>query len=262
MLDNIISHSHYRKEDREFIKEANNFISACSEKNILKVTDFLEPNKQKFFNDICNRYDNIKCDLNGGFDTSERKRALIVPKTRTYYLDDFKIKMIRVIVNDTSAKLKHGDFLGAILGQGIKRDKVGDLVINNNICYIAVDGVLADYIYNNLFQVNKYNVTVEYLIDNNELINLQYNLKSITNTVSSLRLDCVLKAAYNLSRSQGVDFIKKGYVKHNWSVCEVASQLINIGDIISLKGKGKIKVINVSPPNKKGRIQVEIGKYH
>jgi RNA-binding protein YlmH len=260
MLDNITSH--YRKEDREFIKEASNFISACSKKDILKATDFLDPNKQKFFNDICNRYDNIKCEFNGGFDESERKRALIVPRNCSYEPVDFRIKVIRVIVNDNSAKLKHGDFLGAILGQGIKRDKVGDLFIDNNICYIALDEGLADYIYNNLFQVNKYNVTVEYLQENNEFLNIKNNLKIMTNTVSSLRLDCILKISYNLSRSQAADFIKKGQVKHNWSVCEVPSQPINVGDIVSLKGKGKIKVMNISTPNKKGRFQVEIGKYH
>ena len=251
---------HYRKDEQQFAREIANVIEACSHKQLLKITDFLDPYKQMIVQDISNKYPDLACHFYGGFATAERKRALIIPDQWPYSIDDFKLGALQITSKDRDQKLKHGDFLGAILGQGVKREKVGDLAVIEHKCFVVLDQSLADFIMANLHQVHRSSVTVEELTDE-QLPQLTEELTYVNNTVSSLRLDSILKIAYNMSRSKAAECIKRGMVKHNFSICENVTQHINVGDMISVRGETRVKILEISPPNKKGRIPVQIGRY-
>ncbi|OEF96062.1 RNA-binding protein [Desulfuribacillus alkaliarsenatis] len=252
--------NYYSKEEAAFAKMAMKITNFCFEKNQSKLVDFIEPNKQKVLQDLCNRYSTLECIYYGGYDNAERKKALIVPVDWGYSKADFKIQALKLTVTEYKHSLKHNDFLGAILGQGIKREKVGDIKLTENECFVIIDSVIAEYIVDQMYQVGNYKVDVE-KIDDEQLPDIQDEFKSIECTVSSMRLDSIVKAATNMSRSKAAELINKGTVKLNWGVNENTAASVNANDIISIRGKGRFKILKVSPANKKGRTPIQIGKY-
>ncbi|OEH84724.1 hypothetical protein BHU72_07765 [Desulfuribacillus stibiiarsenatis] len=252
--------NHYKPDDHEFVKRTIHCIETVYNQVQSKLTDFVDPSKQKIITDLCNRYPNLQCIYQGAFPNAERKRALLLPEYWSYEAEDFQIRTFFIDLSTNSSFVKHGDYLGAILGLGIKREKIGDLVVHNTGAYVVTDFVIADYIELNLSQVNRYPALI-HEVSFSELPIREQEFHYIENTVASLRLDNIIKMAYQMSRNKAVEVIQRGYVKYNWNVCEKVDHVIANDDVISVKGKDKIKIIAIGEPNKKGRIPVKIGRF-
>eukprot|EP01025_Chloroclados_australasicus_P033018 TRINITY_DN3353_c0_g1_i3.p1 TRINITY_DN3353_c0_g1~~TRINITY_DN3353_c0_g1_i3.p1 ORF type:complete len:279 (+),score=19.13 TRINITY_DN3353_c0_g1_i3:73-837(+) len=91
----------------------------------------------------------------------------------------------------------------------------------------------------------------------NELIVPEVRSKDITCVEHSKRLDAIASAGFRVSRSAMTDLIKGGDVKLNWRQVEKPSVEIDIGDVISCRGKGKMNVISIQQ-NKKGKFVVQV----
>lgn len=251
---------HYRKDEQQFAREVAKIADICRQRGIVKVTDFLDPYRQTIVMNICNQSNDLQYCFYGAFPEAERKRAMIMPADWECDWDEFRVATLAIHVQGVQKPLRHGDYLGALLGQGIKREKLGDVVIVNDICYVALDAAIAEYTGIHLHQVSRYTANVEFVTED-QLPQMEQQFSFVENTVSSLRLDSIVKLAYNLSRGKAAEYIKKGLVKHNWGVCENIDQSVRMGDVISMKGATRIKILAVTAPNKKGRIPVKIGKY-
>lgn len=241
-------------------KDIENAFRIVKEKNIKWLSDFIDPTQAVLFANIVNKHQNLKVTFAGGFTTAERQRVLIVDNNFEVDITDYLLRALVVKVNTDTHELKHGDFLGAILGLGIKREKLGDIFLKDKICYLIADAKIARYILDNLLVVGKYKTTVKD-IDFKQLPDNSPELIEITQTVASLRLDSIIKTAWPMARSKAVDLIKAGATKLNWSVTEQPAKNVAVGDVISVRGKGRIKILEVKQLNKKGRTPVVIGKY-
>lgn len=80
-------------------------------------------------------------------------------------------------------------------------------------------------------------------------------------TVSSLRADTVFGAVFGNSRSETQDLIRAERASVNWTVVRSSSDIIKEGDILSLKGGGRGKLIEVGGTTKKGRLVITVGRY-
>lgn len=80
-------------------------------------------------------------------------------------------------------------------------------------------------------------------------------------TVSSLRLDAIVSAAFSISRGKAQSLIRSEKTTINWTVVSNTSFIVKEGDILSLRGYGRIKLEEVLGNTKKGRIGIEIGRY-
>ena len=80
-------------------------------------------------------------------------------------------------------------------------------------------------------------------------------------TVSSLRADTVFGAVFKKSRSEAQELIRGEKASVNWITVKSVSDIINEGDILSLKGSGRGKLIEVSGTTKKGRLSITVGRY-
>ena len=87
------------------------------------------------------------------------------------------------------------------------------------------------------------------------------NLKEETLSLSSLRLDALLSQAYPISRSLAKEHIEAGNVTHNGEIATRIDTSIHDGDVISLRGKGKIRLFGEEGSSKKGRILYRIKRY-
>lgn len=156
--------------------------------------------------------------------------------------------------------VSHRDYLGSLLGLGIKREKIGDLLVHENKCQIVIDSEVCDYILYNFTKVGNNNIEVSKIP--RELIEKpiqEYIEKSIS--VSSLRLDNIISAVFNLSRQESAKYINSELVYVNYEKILQVSKQIEIKSIISVRRHGKFLIKNIGGISKKGKIRVTVDKY-
>ena len=156
-------------------------------------------------------------------------------------------------------KLSHRDFLGSLMSVGIKRESVGDIIIKDNTCVIFLLDSVTEYVMQELKKVGGSGVKCEKGFTTDMLSEPEF--KEITGTVSSARLDSLVKLATNLSREKSAAAIKSGLVQRNHSVTDSASCEFLAGDTVSVRGYGKFTVESIGNPTKKRRLPVIIKKY-
>lgn len=205
----------------------------------------------------------------GGYSDAERKLAVFIPKFYEINEDDIKNFLDENTLNpvcalkitkDRFSSLSHRDYLGAIMGLGIKRDTIGDILINDDGCILFCLKSISGYLIENLKQAGRGQLSVtEYIKTDIDLF--ESNTDIIFLSVASLRLDCVVAAAFKLSRTVAVEMIKQGVVYVNSLQILKTDYSLNPGDKLVLRGKGKIIIEEITGKSKKGRIHINIKRY-
>jgi photosystem II S4 domain protein len=154
----------------------------------------------------------------------------------------------------------HRDFLGSVLGTGITREKVGDIIVQGERgAQAIVHPSVADYLIMNLESVRTVKVKVEQI----PLTELKVSApvtKSLTSTEASMRLDAVGSAGMGVSRSKMADAIKAGLIFVNWVPVSSSSTTIKEGDVITFRGKGRVEIEQVAV-TKNGRFRVNMIRF-
>ncbi len=259
MKDNRQILDRYKEyEDRVLVNELLEYTKACTAGYSSRHTDFLDPRQQKIAEDILGMQKDIGFGFYGGIDDSERAVCIIYDDNYEITEDDIPITTLSISWNKCSKKLAHRDFLGSILGCGIKREKVGDIILDEDRAFVACMSDISKYLLYNLSKVGSTAVSVS---ETDEAQKKDEAVKIIASTVASLRLDSVITTGYGVSRAKAVEIIKSGKVKVNWEDAASSSKEMKQGDVISLRGKGRIVLEEVSGTTKKDRIRILIKKY-
>ncbi|HOJ77671.1 MAG TPA: YlmH/Sll1252 family protein [Bacillota bacterium] len=224
-----------------------------------KWTDFLDPNEREQAEAVLRAMVGVRFSAYGGYQQSERRRLVIYPD---YYLNEMiepELSFIEVVPNrlgnEPASPLSHRDYLGAILGLGINRSKIGDLLVSDNGCQFILVPELQEFIEINLEKVANYKVTLK-VIDSEQLNLPERRTKEIKTTVASLRLDALAALGFGDSRTKMSREIKAEKVKVNWKTVKSPDLQLNPGDIISIRGRGRVEFREVTGKSKKGRIGI------
>ena len=222
--------------------------------HIVQYTDFLDPYEIRVSISILNKFEDIAYSEFGGLKSSERKIVAIYP--HYYILDEEGIDLNYLEIYDYSSKFSHRNFLGSILGLGINREKIGDILIHGNYAQIVVKKEISDFILISLNKVGKENVKVKETTKEDLLpVILEYKESIIT--VSSLRLDNIVSGALNLSRKEGQKLINMDFVKVNWETINRFHKEVETGDMVSVRGYGRF-IVNLLGRTRKDRFRISI----
>lgn len=220
-----------------------------------EATDFLDPYERLLAKSILNRFMEISYLENGGILQAERQIITIYPD---YYDSTILPQNIVVLrINGDLEGLSHKDFLGAVLNLGIKRSKIGDILIHDEYADIIIKKEIGDFILFNLEKVANKKVSIEER-SLETLTPVEALYKEVNKTLSSYRLDVYMSAIYNLSRQESMDRIKSGNVKVNWEPINKPAKELQIGDVISVRGYGRSILHSVEGLSKKGKIRANI----
>jgi RNA-binding protein YlmH len=225
-------------------------------------SDFIDPYKAHKLASAF-KGDTTKAVCYGGYDESERMLVGFFPEYSIQDGEDcyklFPISAIEIAYNAKySRTLTHRDFLGSVLGLGITREKIGDIIPEEDRAVMYVIDDIAGFICVNLERVGHTSVQCRVLDD--------YTPKAAETTekkftVPSLRLDAVLSDAFNISRAKASALIKGEKAFLNWH-CEVnTSKPVSEGDVITLRGMGRVKIKEVMGTTKKDRILINTVVY-
>ncbi len=194
----------------------------------------------------------------GGYDDAERTVLGVFPPFLPPDTALFPVRAIAFRYRD-SAELTHRDFLGALLGTGIRRDKLGDIVCGRGETVALVDEELAPFLAETVTKIGHEGVKVVYPYDG--LISVVRKFKELQDTVPSPRLDAVLHVALRISREEAARRIAAGAVSVNHMPIESVSLAVSEGDILSVRGGGRFRVAQLGPPTKKGRLFVRLEQF-
>lgn len=151
------------------------------------------------------------------------------------------------------------DYLGSLMGLGIKREKIGDIIVKDEDCSIVVLSDIAGYIAGNLSKVGNTGVGIE-VGGTGGLTVPEPKVREIKVTVASLRLDSIAAPGFGISRSKAAEFIKAGRLYHNWVATENPDKPVREGDVLSIRGRGRVVIESAGGRTKRDRIGVVLKK--
>ena len=156
-------------------------------------------------------------------------------------------------------ELGHRDYLGALMGLGIKREKLGDILLQGQGAVVLVREDMASYIQEGITSVGAAEVRVT--VQGKEMAVKAPEGKRLLVSLASLRLDALLSKGFALSRADASKWIAAGKVQKNWKDCTAGDEAVQEGDVITLRGMGRIKCIEEKGRSKSGRIQLMIERF-
>ena len=173
--------------------------NGCLKNYDVRYSDFLNPFEVENAKAILNSNDDLKYSVDGGYDESERKIVFIYPFYMEYEDIDETLRFIQIEGNFKFKSISHKDYLGSLLSLGIKREKIGDIIIHENFCQVIVSFDICDFILMNLEKVSNNNVKLKE-ISREDIIYSKPKYKDVSFTVTSSRIDCIISGLYNISR--------------------------------------------------------------
>jgi len=232
-------------------------MNSCIDKYMLTNTNFLDINQQSLVQRKLKQYKNVRYIFFGGFNDCERKLLLFLPDYIESLEDILSNKEFLPIVQlkitkDNFSQLSHRDFLGAIMGLGIKREMLGDLIVTEYGCITVAFRNIAQYIAENLTSVGRGTVKIE-ISESFDDISLLQNVEEKRCYVSSMRIDAVIASVFNISRTLATEKIKRCEVFVNDIVIEKADSKVPFNSKIVVRGKGKAIIKSDEGITKKGR---------
>lgn len=222
-----------------------------------RMTDFLDPAGRQVAAGVLARIDGIHSLNEGGYRRAERQRIALFPEYIPPERVDAAVCAIAAEGRFAGDPVTHRDVLGAVIGTGIRREKVGDLLINESACQIVMAREVLDFLLANLRQIGSVSVRVSE-IDLEQLDVPPERVKEISTTVASMRLDAVASAGFSTSRSRIVRDVKADRVKVNWKSERDPSHQVKPGDVISMRGRGRVVIVGITGLSKKGRVGVQL----
>lgn len=215
-------------------------------------TSFLDPAEQLEVQNLISKVPNC---FTGGYLEAERK-ILVIGTEGEAIAEEF----LQVIMLEANHSLYHREILGSILGLGVKREVIGDILIKENRADIIVLKEMASYISQNLHKVGKESVKVSDSTFAN-LLPIEIKSKEIKTTVASLRVDAIVSSAIGVSREISSKLIQNQKVKWNHKLLENPSKKMSLGDILSIRGYGRVELVSILGETKKDRVRVILKRY-
>ena len=177
-------------------------------------------------------------------------------------LGECRLKAVRVQrrVFREEEKLSHRDFLGSLMGMGIVREKVGDILVAPGSADLLVLEGVADFLLQSWNSAGRAKLRVS-AIEPENLHIPTVQRKEVRDTVSSLRLDAVAASGFRLARGKAAALIESGKVQLNWREGVKPDKLPEAGDVVSARGFGKFELSEVGGLTRKGRVSIVLRVY-
>lgn len=254
MLDKL-SHS---VEERQLLARVWDKADAAR-RGIPTWTPFLTEAQQRMAERLMPILGNPRHIYSGGYPSAERKVCAFLPEWQDEENWSPPFSALRCAWR-SGERLTHRDFLGAVLGVGIEREKLGDILVGQNSCDLLLFTELVPYLCQNFTEAGRAKLRVEE-IPLNELALPEKTVKTIHDTVNTPRLDAVLSSGFSLSRSRAAEAIAAGRVEVNHTPCLKADKLVSQGDVLTCRGLGKCVLTELGGQSKKGRTILTIERY-
>lgn len=254
------------QEDKLLLAKVLDKLEFLKNRNKIENTDFLNLYEQDLVNQFLKKIQFKNYYFFGGRGEADRKILILYPEKLTEEMARKNhAKMISVIKIKLLIELEdaydHRRYLGAIMKLGIEREKIGDISVKSRGAEIIVKNEIQSFLVQNLGSLTRFSqaeITVE-SIENMQEIETQK--VEITEIVASLRLDNIVASLARTSRNKAVEILEQERVFLNFKNETKASKQVKVGDMITIRGKGRFEFKEISGNTRKGRFVIKIDKF-
>lgn len=256
-------------DDEILLSHARDLKKQCADRGMITHTAFLNLHQRSLLASIERENSaDVQTFYHGGCKDAERVLVVFVPKfygvgDLVAYLaenpDDDPLCLLRA-EKDVFSTLSHRDCLGALMGLGIKREQLGDILVDDGGAYLVCLKTIRPFLLEHFSSAGRATLTLrDASLD--ELHLTEAKTEDVFVSVPSLRLDCVVAAAYKLSRGKAEAAIQGGLAYVNAVLCDKPDKKLSVGDKLVLRGKGKCLLFSQTGESKKGRLHLTIRRY-
>ena len=243
---------HLAEEDRLLVKRLLDLGEKALAVESALYADFLDPHQREVATRELAVVPGLRCLYYGGYRRAERQRPVLAPDFLLLEAIDPRLAYLEIKPSDP-AGLSHQDYLGSLLALGLRREKIGDLIVLADVCQAVTTEEIAPYIQAELKRIGRAGAAVA-AIEPEQLQVPPEREKEIRTTVASPRLDAVASDGFGVSRTRMAREIKAGRVRVNWQPSSNPDRLLTAGDVISIRGRGRVVLQEISGQTKKGRL--------
>lgn len=285
-----------KPEDKLLVSKIYDKIKFTHTRNQIQTTSFLDGYEQTVVEKFLKLCQEKNFLLEGGFPEAERKMLFLFPdklenllsknatlqeaqkievelkieevpeieKTQNKALAIVKkfIKVISIILpKELQGTYHHREYLGGLMKLGIEREKIGDIIVNEQGADILVQSEITSFFLSHLPDLTRFQKAQISQKEITELKIEQIKKESMVILIPQLRLDVVLSETLHLSRSKASDFIEQERVFVNYELKTKNATTLKQGDILTVRGKGKYEIGEILSQTAKGKLRLEVKKY-
>ena len=257
----------YKKQDDKIcLSQVLDKIEFSRTRERIEYTDFLDMYQISLVENFLRKIRFNNYQLFGGYDESERKILIIYPeKYNDKMIEKNYTKMLKIVrvelPEEEHGKYSHRNYLGGIVKLGLKREKVGDILVSNDGADIIVVDDFAEILKKELTSLTRFESSKIYLEELSNLRKKEIKIEEISIIVPSLRLDNIVSDLARTSRSKAAEIINQERVFVNGQNETKLSKQIKLKDVITIRGKGRFIIKEFTGTTRSGRTVIKVEKY-
>ncbi|MGV3031016.1 RNA-binding protein [Streptococcus suis] len=258
MKDRQVILQHYQKSEQDFVERIYELCQFVDRTSIDRLTDFLNPRQVMITESIAGKF-NLFAHSSGHHLPTEYCRVIISTSDQLPEFAGYEISILEVDFNRKFHQLSHSQILGTLLNRlGIQRKFLGDIFINDQEILLFIDEKFSTILLMDVERIAK--VPVKWKMRTAESVSLEHHIQVDKKVIlaSSLRLDKLVAAAFQLSRSAVVKLIESNKVKVDYAEISQVSKTLEIGQLVSVRGFGRFRLVELLGTSKQGKFKIEI----
>lgn len=256
------------EDERLLISKMLDKIELTQKRNTVENTDFLDMHQRGILEKVLKGMAYKNYVFYGGYENSERTMLILYPEKletvfeNKYFDYNHIMQVIRIILpSEIRGKYTHRDYLGAVVKVGVKREKVGDILVSLDGADIIVSQEITSYLDTSLRELTRFSKS-EFEIHKIEELNIMPPKTELINIIiPSMRMDSIVSELIKTSRSKVLEIINSERVFINNEVVTKNAKMLKDNDIITVRGKGRFKIKGTINTTKKGNLVLEVEKY-
>ena len=254
------------QEEKLLLAKVLDKLEFTKNRNKIENTDFLNLYEQDLVDKFLKKIKFNNYYFFGGAEVAERKILILYPEKITEEMarknHNKMISVIKIkLLIELSGEYEHRIYLGAIMKLGIEREKVGDISVKQMGADIIVKNEVLEFLIQNLSSLTRFS-SAEIEAQNIEnLEKIETQKIEITEIVASLRLDNIVSNLARTSRGKAVEILEQERVFLNFRVETKPSKQVKVGDIITIRGKGRFEFKEITGNTRKGRFVIKMDKF-
>lgn len=250
-------------EERILLARVLDRLEQAENRSVPAHTPFLSPAEQACVTDLLNAAGHPRHFFFGGFEGAERQLCVFLPDWQEQEdwlaAPEDALTVLRAVF-PRDADPSHRDVLGSLMGLGITREKLGDILFGNGFCDVLCLADAAPILLSQWEGVGRWKIKLQQ-VSLSDLEIKPPEVRTVRDTVATLRLDAVLASGFSTSRGKAADLIAAGRVMVNHRECTKADKAVAQGDVLTCRGLGKCVIKEVPGQSRKGRIMLVLERY-
>ncbi len=237
---------------KELLRRAEDLARRCEKSGSVTHTSFLTPAERCELEGWAKHNALCRMLFHGGGKDCERCAAFFLPDWLEEESFEPSEYLCAIRLTAFFGAPGHRDYMGALLGMGIGREWLGDILVKDDLAYVFCLPSVQKHLLS-IDKVGRCTVRAE-AVALADVPAPERQIKEKRFSVQSPRLDAVVGGLFDLSRSESARQIEAGGVSVNYRECLKTDLTVREGDMISLRGKGKGRIAAIGGTSRKGRL--------